>query len=198
MFIDEFNDDRIVPFVERNAEKMKNLDILDVRLLSPQDRFIYLTGGGLKQLINVVVQLHSDPQKRALVNLDFNDTIEFIIKKIGESMERFDIYKGLLGLRAINLAKKTGRSKVEPISLPDTPSTITTEGSVISSTTQVNNSGGPPNSHVTAKQLFNDQDMLYCDIHSYEVWVELKIALQSPVKRYKVFLFMKVDRNLTI
>ena len=30
MYIDEFNDDRIVPFVERNAEKMKNLDILDV------------------------------------------------------------------------------------------------------------------------------------------------------------------------
>ena len=30
MYIDEFNDDRIVPFVERNTEKMKNLDILDV------------------------------------------------------------------------------------------------------------------------------------------------------------------------
>lgn len=77
-------------------------------------------------MINVVVQLHSDPQKRALVNLDFNDTIEFIIKKIGESMERFDIYKGLLGLRAINLSKKTGRSKLEPINLPDLTGIITT------------------------------------------------------------------------
>ena len=132
------------------------------------------------------------------MNLDFNDTIEFIIKKIGESMERFDIYKGLLGLRAINLAKKTGRSKLEPINLPDVSTTILTEGSVISATTQVNNSTAPSVSLVTAKQLFSDQDMLYCDIHSYEVWVELKISLQSPVKRYKVLLFMKVDRNLTI
>ena len=113
-------------------------------------------------------------------------------------MERFDIYKGLLGLRAINLAKKTGRSKLEPINLPDVSTTILTEGSVISATTQVNNSTAPSVSLVTAKQLFSDQDMLYCDIHSYEVWVELKISLQSPVKRYKVLLFMKVDRNLTI
>ncbi len=30
MYLDEFNDDQIVPFVERSSEKMKNLDILDV------------------------------------------------------------------------------------------------------------------------------------------------------------------------
>lgn len=75
-----------------------------------------MTGDGLKSLINVIVSLHSDHQKRALVNLDDNDTLEFICKKIGEAMERFDIYKGLLGLRAINLYKKVNKSgKMEHI-----------------------------------------------------------------------------------
>ncbi len=110
-------------------------------------------------------------------------------------MERFDIYKGLLGLRAINLTKKTGKSKAEPISLPE--HTSFTESSMISSSI-INNQTLSQTSQVTAKSLFNDQDMLYCDIHSYEVWVELKIALQSPIKRYKVHLFMKVDRKLTV
>ena len=134
MYQEEFNEDKIVPFIERTEDKMKNLDTVD-------DRFIYLTGGGLKQLINVVVQLHADPQKRALVNLDFNDTVEFIVKKIGESMERFDVYKGLLGLRAINLAKKTARAKLEALHLESVGT-------------------------ARAKSLFSDQDMLCCDIHS--------------------------------
>ena len=145
-------------------------------------------------------------------------------------MERFDIYKGLLGLRAINLFKKVNKSgKMEHIvfeassalsppqkfsvishnannhltnpfapnnSNQNTVGALEKKTSVLSTNQPNLNSGTINNNHNSsnsanvlpnsskistvfsnstqshiASKLFNDQDIIFCDMTSKEIWI---------------------------
>ena len=86
--------------------------------------------------------IHSSPSKRVLTIVDCNTQMEHLPIKIAESFELFPEYKGLDGLRAMNLTKRTAN---------DTEITLPLTGTV--------------NEHLTTG------DYVYCTLDSNEYWV---------------------------
>ena len=96
--------------------------------------------------------IHSSPSKRVLTIVDCNTQMEHLSIKIAESFELFPEYKGLDGLRAINLTKRTANDT--EIILPLT---------------------GTVNEHLTTG------DYVYCTLDSNEYWVRSVITIGNLI-----------------
>ena len=96
--------------------------------------------------------IHSSPSKRVLTIVDCNTQMEHLPIKIAESFELFPEYKGLDGLRAINLTKRTAN---------DTEITLPLTGTV--------------NEHLTTG------DYVYCTLDSNEYWVRSIITIGNLI-----------------
>ena len=96
--------------------------------------------------------VHSSPSKPVLTIVDCNTQMEHLPIKIAESFELFPEFKGLDGLRAINLTKRTANNT--DIILPLT---------------------GTVNEHLTTG------DYVYCTIDSNEYWVKSVITISNLI-----------------
>ena len=68
-----------------------------------EEEYVYLEAGQVQRKIEVTVTWNSAPHKKLLVTLQKSDTISYLESRVGECMEKFELFEGLTDLRAVTL-----------------------------------------------------------------------------------------------
>lgn len=89
------------------------------RAFQDDEEYVYLDEAGMAhQKLEFTVSWNRAPDKNMLVTLakkysKCSDTLSYLESKIGETMEKFDLFEGLTDLRAINLTN--GRTELPKV-----------------------------------------------------------------------------------
>lgn len=115
----------------------------------------------------VEIEVIVSPDRKVIIIIDKDSTIEYLCIKIAEQMESLNEYSHLKGLKAVNLRRKS-----DPKGLVSIPSS----GEI--------------------RDYISDGDIVYCDLQADECWVKIQLNVLNCFCNFDLKFDLKVKFSL--